>query len=282
MSATGSISLKPLTTGELFDRAFRLFRQNWLLFTGIMSLPNLAWLAVVLAAPADADWGGLIALIPSWLLSALALGATAIVVSDLYAGCQITILQAYGRVKPLMLRLLGMQAVLGLATAAGLIFCWIPGIWVLVRTALSVPVVVLEDLHMNAAVARSIELTGARWVRVLLVDFLVLALTYAVSALLEFPFMFASEALGGEGQTATLLYAASEVGAAVASTLAESIGAIAVALIYFDERVRQEGLDLQYMMARLDDAPASGAGIAEAGPPTSPAGPPAKSEEQKS
>ncbi len=201
MNVAGRISLQPLSTGELFDRAIKLYRLHWLLFTGIMSLPNLAWLAVILAVPPDAPWVVFVALIPSWLLSALALGATAIVVSDLYAGCKVTILQAYGRVKPLMFRLLGMQAVLGLATVAGLIFCWIPGIVVLVRTALSVPAVVLEDLQVNAAVARSIELTSERWIRVLLADILVLALNYAVSALLAFPFVFAAEALGGEGPT---------------------------------------------------------------------------------
>ena len=48
-----SASLRPLTTGQLLDRTFQTYRQNFLLFAGISALPH-AFLLVMQLCPARA------------------------------------------------------------------------------------------------------------------------------------------------------------------------------------------------------------------------------------
>src|SRR5271168_4985940 len=44
----GTLDLRPLSVGELLDRTFSLYRQNFLLFFGISAIPHLLVLAVQL------------------------------------------------------------------------------------------------------------------------------------------------------------------------------------------------------------------------------------------
>ena len=44
--------LRPLSTSELLDRTFHLYRNNFLVFVGIAALPQLAVLALQLASSA--------------------------------------------------------------------------------------------------------------------------------------------------------------------------------------------------------------------------------------
>jgi hypothetical protein len=43
------LDLRPLSLGEILDRAFTLYRRNFLLFTGIIAIPQLMVLAFNLA-----------------------------------------------------------------------------------------------------------------------------------------------------------------------------------------------------------------------------------------
>ena len=269
MSDAGAIPLRPSTTGELFDRAITLYRQHFVTFTIVMVPASLCWVAIAVVGetgvfvPANADWGApgdpmsaatvsSLGFLVYWLLLTLAQGATTDAVSELYQGRDPDILESCRRLKGLLLRLLGMGLALGLATVTGLLICTLPGIWVMVRTALSVPVAVVENLRIMPAILRSFQLTEGSWVRVLLVYALELALSYAAVAIFAYPFGIAASAVGVETLTGTLLEVLSVAGAAIAGASVGSIGAIALALIYYDERVRKEGLDLQWMMDKLE------------------------------
>lgn len=124
-----SLDLRPLSSGELLDRSFALYRRHPLLFIGIMAVPSVLSLAVGLPfavfshvnpLPTDekADLAtvmpillGMMAfvivfVVVYWMVYMLALGATTIAVSELYVDRVPTIGSAYQRVRHLFGRLL--------------------------------------------------------------------------------------------------------------------------------------------------------------------------------
>ena len=122
-----SLDLRPLAVGELFDRAFVLYRRHFSLFVGITSVPGLFALIMTLAqqafttatmpqpaAPGNADAavfvenltlivslfaGLMIALVVYWVVYMIALGATTFAVSEIYVGRTVTIPEVYGRMR---------------------------------------------------------------------------------------------------------------------------------------------------------------------------------------
>src|SRR5512132_389645 len=112
-----ALDLRPLTLGELLDRAFSLYRRHFRLFVGLMVIPALFTMVFAVASEllqlmarpeaagslANADpmalagmfIGGGIAFVVMFLAYlvayAVTLGATTVAVSELYAGREATI-----------------------------------------------------------------------------------------------------------------------------------------------------------------------------------------------
>ncbi|HEY6350344.1 MAG TPA: hypothetical protein VI636_13130, partial [Candidatus Angelobacter sp.] len=136
-----SATLRPLTTAELLDRTFHLYRNNFLLFAGIASVAAVAVVAALLLLTAldisplmrGAEFNptvtmdlaiylGVFALF--YMLGAsLATGATIYAVSKVHLGQSVTISESYRNVFPrlgriilialqILLRLIGMAALL--------------------------------------------------------------------------------------------------------------------------------------------------------------------------
>ena len=152
-----NLDLRPLTVGEVFDRAFTLYKRNLWLFVGITAIPAVFALAMTiimqitqrmmmtnvarLAEDPDAAAGAVLAIagmvgsifvigIIYWVVYMIALGATTYAVSELYVGRGADVRQAYsgmrGRIGALVvlmllvgLRLLGLWMVGGLGLAIG-------------------------------------------------------------------------------------------------------------------------------------------------------------------
>ena len=87
-----STVLYPLTTGELLDRTFSLYRKHFPLFVGIAIIPYLGVLALNLAAFVPGGYllprvrYSLLALVASLLATTAVQAATLIAVSDVYLG----------------------------------------------------------------------------------------------------------------------------------------------------------------------------------------------------
>src|SRR6266545_1591653 len=119
-----ALDLRPLTLGELLDRAFTLYRRHFRLFVSLMAIPSLFTLIFAVAsellqglvrsnpaALAGADpvqlmqifIGGSIAFAVMFIAYLVAymvtLGATTVAVSELYTGRDATIGAAYGRMR---------------------------------------------------------------------------------------------------------------------------------------------------------------------------------------
>jgi len=120
--------LRPLTLGELLDRTFRLYRNNFWLFAGIMAIPSafsIPFGVVVFSMQGSALSAGppspkllagvvLFALAFMCLFSAVyavAIGATTFAVSEAYLGQKISVRDAYRKVRGNFWRIIGVVVV---------------------------------------------------------------------------------------------------------------------------------------------------------------------------
>jgi len=108
--------LRPLSLGELLDRAFSLYRHNFSLFVGIMAIPSALTVPVSVLfflnqsagasgarpTPANVAWIVFVVLtflILSVVVYPMAMGATTFAVSQSYLDQTITVREAYSKVR---------------------------------------------------------------------------------------------------------------------------------------------------------------------------------------
>jgi hypothetical protein len=297
-------ALRPMSTSQVLDRTFSLYRNNFVIFAGIAVLPPALLLvvqllallagsspgkhtsvsagtpAVVAAMVAGVLFGGI------YLLGyALALGASIFAVSRLHLGKPTSISHSYGEIKPFVWRILGVVllgflivaalmaigmlavalpiasgALLGIAgkivaTLVGvvlLVVCLIYAVRFSLSFALATPVCMLEKRGVVDSLKRSRVLAKGSIGRIFLVSLLAGVIAGALSLALNIPTYVAAAEAGAKHQALSMTMQMWQLaGGFVASTLAGPIGTIAIALIYYDERVRKEAFDLQLMMEAI-------------------------------
>ncbi len=262
-------ALRPLNTGELLDRTFQLYRAHFLLFVGIAALPQLFLLAyqllgAIIAHPGinpmqNLRWIGWAfgAMLIGFIVVALAQAATVVAVSEVHLGRTLGVVESYSRVKHRFLGIIGLIFVVSLATGFGIVLCIAPGVIVALMWALAVPAAVLENKGLGDALSRSQELSKGGWGRIFVVGLLFYVLRFAVTMLLQWPVIIAAMFLFRNNVDATqaLTQVASAVSAFVSGTLAAPLATISISLIYYDQRVRKEAFDLQYMMSTMGGDP---------------------------
>ena len=299
-----SYELRPLSLGELLDRAFTLYRRHFWLFVGIMALPSVAMLFLSLGGqilPALADdapdqqpspeivfavaavvvVGAAIAFLLYWITYALALGATTVAVSEIYSGRTPSVASAYGATRTrigrlvLLLFLIGMRLFLvfgGITIAAivvgggaaivspilsmlivtvALIAGFVLVSWMFLRYSVAVPAAVLEDNTATESIERSIYLTKGSLIRVVVLFVFTVVVTYAALAVFQFPFVIASLAAGPETSTGFWLNMVGLVTGSIASALTGPLAVVAMAVLYYDIRIRKEGLDVELLIEGL-------------------------------
>ncbi len=120
------------------------------------------------------------------------------------------------------------------------------------RYALAVPACAIENLPVKYALIRGKFLSKGNLGRVFAVYFLTAIITIAVKALLQAPVYMSAGFSFRTGLHLTPGLLAWTYGSEFISALiAGPIAAIAMALVYYDERVRKEAFDLQVMMESM-------------------------------
>lgn len=242
--------------------------------------------------PVSAGWimtgalFGMMLLLAYVLAYMVALGATTAAVSELYLDRPITIAGAYAQMRGLkgslmILMLLTGLRVLGAILVTLLVIGIIMGIFgsgapflggllailtglagfVLVmlmtlRYALAVPALTLEPLSPSEAIRRSVDLTRGNVWRVFVLTIFASIITYISVMIFQVPLLTAAMIAGPESAAAFWLNLAAAVTGAIASAISGPIMIIALAVLYYDVRIRHEGLDLQIMMEKLGATPA--------------------------
>lgn len=183
--------------------------------------------------------------------------------------------EVWATTKPKLLRLLGLTLLYLVAAAALVVpvvgaFVLSPilgvvlalaalviAIGLYVLFALSTPALVLEDTTIWRALGRSRQLVRPNFGRVFGITLLAGIIVAVIAAIIQLPFEFVGGGLegmlSGEFAEITVTYLAlSAIGTVVASTITEPFAAGVTALLYTDQRMRREGLDIE--LARHADA----------------------------
>jgi hypothetical protein len=263
VSAHAPLRLRPLEIGDLLDETFRMYRRHFFLFAGI---------SVILTIPIAALTGFVFyTLFGSFLQSInsnqspdlslltpslLALGVALLVsfalypftaAAVVYAACESALghpVTLWGVLGGVSRRYFAIAGYLILLFLMGVTFCLFPlWIWISVGWVAALPVLFIEKVGLVEAMGRSWRLVQGRWWRTFLILILIFVLWYVVRLALGAVLFLANTLLTIVISPILTLAIISSVGEVVYA-LATPVVQIALVLIYFDLRVRQEGLDL--------------------------------------
>jgi hypothetical protein len=271
-------ALRPLSTGELLDRTFVLYRSHFALFLGIFALPQLVVLAFQFVGVAVRPQGNQLsnilamgawvwgAILLGMIISAISQAATVVAVSQVYLDRPAGVIDSFSRVRGELVGVVVMSLIISVAVFFGCIALIVPGVLLFLMWSLAVPAKVLENKGMFEAMSRSMDLTKGSRGRIFVIWILFIVLSIGVSWLLSWPILLAAGASsrGALLRGAAQWQIASNVANFIAQCLVGPLATIAFSLVYYDERVRKEAFDLQLMMTSLD-APALPVAPAQAG-----------------
>jgi hypothetical protein len=293
-STPAPIRFRPMPLPELLDELFRLYRRHFSLIVGVallVALPGLVWTLVTgtyrlnsasyanlfttagSSTPAfnSAQFSNLVGALSLGLLGGLILlpfsiGAVYRAVTDVALGKPATIgsvlRETLARYFPLLgLVGLGILIFIGwiIAETIGFILLVLPGlavfcaaIYLAVRWSLVVAAMMAEDIGPVRGLGRSWNLVTGSWWRtfgiLLIVTIMQLIITYGLFILFG---VIAALFATGDFQAALV-----QVGGTLLSALVSPITTIAITLLYFDLRVRKEGLDLDQLAQQTSPGPA--------------------------
>jgi hypothetical protein len=273
-----SSALRPLSLGELLDRTFSLYKSHFVIFVGIVALPNLLSLVFQVlmismraVQPRSTQelmdhvfqlFGASIVLL---IVAAVAQAATVIAVSNLHLGRPVSIASAFralkGRIFVVCLVTFVVGLTIGVVSVATFFLLCIPGIYLALCWSVAVPVTVLESADLGTAMSRSRALTKGDRGRIFVVYVLYFALVLVFSAIWEIAGMALNLSGGGTLASPTMaMQILLQIGGFVTQGFVGPLITIALALIYYDERVRKEAFDIEHMIAEIDRtaAPADG------------------------
>lgn len=117
----------------------------------------------------------------------------------------------------------------------------------------------LEKQGILTAMRRSARLVRGSWWRVFGIQLLAAIIAYVVAAIIVIPFTFLAAAFGGDGITGLMSTAGGDIGwtfliisgigSVIGSTITFPITAGVTVLLYIDQRIRREALDLELARA---------------------------------
>ncbi|OIJ86354.1 hypothetical protein BIV25_41320 [Streptomyces sp. MUSC 14] len=143
--------------------------------------------------------------------------------------------------------------------ALGFLGGTVVGVWLLIRYYLAAPALMLERQGIVKSLKRSAKLVRGSWWRIFGIMLLTLLITLIVSAVVTIPFTLIGAAASGDGMNdllgangghigwTTLIIQG--IGALVGATLTLPISAGVTVLLYIDQRIRREALDLELARA---------------------------------
>ena len=268
VSASVPLRLRPLEIGDLLDETFRMYRRHFFLFAGlsvILSIPAAAlsgfsYFALFngllqqttpgeFSSSSQPNLGLLETLLVTYGIGALINLALVpfIYGAVTYAACESALgrpVTAGGVLTGVLRRyfaLLGYWVLIGLMA---ILFCLIPlWIWIWVGWAVVMPVMFVENVGLGAAMGRSWRLVEGRWWRTFLIIFL-LFVVYEVVRIALGAFLALGQALLQLLFPSVVILWLSAASTVIIDSLVNPVIQIAIVLIYFDLRVRKEGLDL--------------------------------------
>ncbi|MFE3173238.1 hypothetical protein ACFXPA_47705 [Amycolatopsis sp. NPDC059090] len=282
----GVIALRPLNVGDILDGAITAIRRYPLLILGVAAIVavvsaglNLAaslWLVpdfnrVAQLGPAatqqqqlDAAYSllgsALTALLPTLVISMLAqtflTGFLTVVMGKAVLGRPVDFGSAMREAAPRLLPLLAVTVLYALATIVAAAFCLLPAVLPYVFWSLTGPALVLERGTIGQAFTRSRQLVSGMFWRVFGILLLAGVIGWIISAIISVPFSLGSGAFSGLfNPQATLPKVTTgglvlqSVGKVIAETIVMPFTALVTVVLYIDQRMRREGMDIELARA---------------------------------
>ncbi|MFD7439660.1 glycerophosphoryl diester phosphodiesterase membrane domain-containing protein [Streptomyces sp. NPDC059861] len=143
-------------------------------------------------------------------------------------------------------------------TVLGSLCTAVLALWLMVRFSLASPSLMLERQGILKAMSRSARLVRGSWWRVFGIQLLATIIANIVAAIVVIPFTFLAAALSGDGVNGFLegtgdfgwtFLIISGVGSVIGSMITFPIAAGVTVLLYVDQRIRREALDLELARA---------------------------------
>ena len=277
-----AMQLRPLSVGELLDRTFSLYRNNFVLFVGIMAVPQLVSFAAGLAfamfpklAAASGSTntsaviaGMLVALfgflgltIVHFIVLGIAQGATVYAVSQVYMDRATTMADSYRFMSKRFWPVVAVILLSAVALMLGFLVFFVGAIFAFLFFSLAVPVCVLEGRDPVESMRRSYNLVKEDLGKIFLVCLVFYLIQLAAGSVVAVP-AFMIGAMYGPGGAPIPVLILTQLGGFVVGSVATPLMTIGVSLAYYDYRIRREALDLQMMMAALGPAASPGVAVA--------------------
>ena len=235
--------------------------------------------------PAIALWVGILFYLA---VHTIAVGAMTAAVSELYMGRDATARAGYDRVRSRIGRLILVLVLTSLRLGAALvvplffagaigalavasrsrpgagaavvgvllIFCALAFalalmVFLTLRYCLAVPAVVIESITARQAIRRSIELMRGNLGRGFVIVLFGFVIAQITALVLQGPFQAGAYLVGVNSAAALWLKLAGACAGALGNAISTPLISVALSLLYYDARVRHEGLDLQIMLDTL-------------------------------
>ncbi|MER7190805.1 glycerophosphoryl diester phosphodiesterase membrane domain-containing protein [Streptomyces flaveolus] len=151
-------------------------------------------------------------------------------------------------------------------TALGFLAGGLVAVWLMVRFSLASPALMLEKQGIKKAMGRSTKLVNGSWWRVFGIQLLATVIANVVASIIVIPFTFLAATLSGDGVSGFLegggdlgwtFLVVSGVGSVIGSMITFPITAGVTVLLYIDQRIRREALDLELARAAGIQGPGS-------------------------
>ncbi|WP_225801598.1 hypothetical protein [Streptomyces sp. NK15101] len=241
----------------------------------------------------DSAQASLIGLGPALLVTMMASLVSAalltVVISRAVLGRPVSLGSAWQEARPRLLQLLGLTLLLAAMTVAivtvgllpGLLLGGAPGValtflgglgalvavvWLMIRFSLSSPALMLERRGVVPSLKRSAKLVRGSWWRIFGITVLTQLLIFVFAMIIAIPFSIIGFAVDGEGFSGLLsgtttafgwpFLIITGIGGVITSAITYPISAGVTVLLYVDQRIRREALDLE--LARAAGLPGYG------------------------
>ncbi|MBI4565546.1 MAG: hypothetical protein HY716_12700 [Planctomycetes bacterium] len=260
-----------MTVIEILDAAFKLYRDNFFLFLGIMAVPYVPIVVLFAAsygalftavpeaqgAPSKEMAAGVIVLFCGMMAAVLLLhliaipiakGALSRAIADRYLGRTVSLQSAYAAIFAIFWKYLLTTFLVGLLVGLGAMFCLVPGIYVAVLFAFVPPIMIVEGVTGTDAMSRSKDLSGGHRWRVLGLWAITVVVGFILGGVIQMAYQWIAPLWIESEALRTVL---SQSASWMATLLVEPLWAVAWVLLYFDVRVRKEAFDLQLAAARM-------------------------------
>jgi hypothetical protein len=258
--------MRPLSVGDIVDEAIRLYRRHFRLYlvvaAAVVVPAGIVELLLVIVTETSDDLGLSVAgtalsTIVSLVAYLVLIPTMVVVASESWFGRELTVQEAFDRGWERFGAVVGLTVIVGAAlfgmaiTIIGIPFAVFFGVgW-----ALAFPALVLERVGIRGAMGRSRDLVRGYWWRVLGIGILISIIQSIISAFFTIPAMifgastFWMDPTGELPLTAAVL---STIGGAAGRIFTTPITFCSWVLLYYDQRIRKEGLDIELALRELE------------------------------